>query len=139
MWREKIIEAKKSKLITTKMMSDRTRSRIPAETITRILTGKTKAPRIDTVLELGESVGLSSEELFSETNALIIDSRDTVYQAEIDKLTLIADDLMQEVQVLEAQLTVKNDEIKMLNLKLEHSTELIKHKDDIINLMRAQK
>ena len=39
MWREKIIEAKKANNITTKMMSEKVR--LPEQTITRILSGKT--------------------------------------------------------------------------------------------------
>ena len=82
MWLDRIIEEKQKQNLTTKMMSDRTRSHIPVETINRILTRKTQTPRIDTVLELGESVGLSAAELFAETTAVISDSNTAALQAE---------------------------------------------------------
>ena len=66
MWRERIIEAKKNLKISTETMSERT-LHIPERTIIRMLNGETANPRVDTILEVGASVGLSPQEIFSET------------------------------------------------------------------------
>ena len=111
MWREKIIEAKKAKNITTKMMSERTPSHIPVETIARILTAKTEFPRIDTVLELGAAVGLSPWELFAETTSLVGDRSHSAMQAKIDALIAENCELKDKVNTLRDKIDSLKDEI----------------------------
>ena len=130
MWREKITEAKKAKSITTKMMSEKVR--LPEQTITRILSGKTATPRIDTVLDLGASVGLSPWELFSETTAVLSDKNLSVLQEEVDKANAALTALQAEFTMLSEEVTdlkVKNVTLQaendMLRMKLEHKEEII--------------
>lgn len=118
MWREKIIETRKAKNITIKMMSERTASHIPEETITRILKGKTEFPRIDTVLELGESVGLSPWELFAETTSVLGDITVTKQQEEIDGLNA-------KNGLLEAQVSAMTTEIELLKKEVQHREQLL--------------
>ena len=131
MWRDKIIEAKKAKNITTKMMSDKVR--LPEQTITRILSGKTETPRIDTVLDLGSSVGLSAWELFSETTAVLGDKNLITLQEELEQTKAALTALQSEFASLSAEnteLKVKNvtlkSEIDILRLNLEHKEEIIR-------------
>ena len=131
MWREKIIEAKKAKNITTKMMSKKVR--LPEQTITRILSGKTETPRIDTVLDLGASVGLSPWELFSETTAVLSDKTISLLQEELDKTNAALTALQVEFATLSEEATnlrVKNVTLQaendMLCVKLELKEEIIR-------------
>ena len=117
MWLEKIIETKKAKNISTKMMSEKTL--IPAETITRILHGKTEFPRIDTVLELGASVGLTPWELFAETTSIIGD------KAEVDRLNTELALAQAEIAILKEKVTALEGENKLLNIKLEYAEKLV--------------
>lgn len=132
MWREKIIEAKKAKDITTKMMSDAVK--LPENTITRILTGKTLTPRIDTVLDLGKAVGLSSSELFAETTSVIADKSVADLQDELDR-TLAA---LSALQAEYALLSEETTNLRMITVKMQAENELLmlqnKHKDEIIEL-----
>lgn len=130
MWREMIIEAKKSKNITTKMMSERVR--LPEQTIARILSGKTETPRIDTVLDLGAAVGLSPRELFSETTAVLGDNNLTTLHEKLDKANAALSALQSEFASLSEEntaLKVKNVALQaendMLHIKLEHKEEII--------------
>lgn len=131
MWREKIIEAKKSKNITTKMMSEKVR--LPEQTITRILSGKTETPRIDSVLDLGASVGLSPAELFSESTSVLGDKSLITLQEELDRTKAALTALQSEFALLSEEntnLKVNNvtlaAEIDILRLKLEHKEEIIR-------------
>ena len=131
MWRDKIIESKKAKNITTKMMSEKVR--LPEQTITRILSGKTETPRIDTVLDLGSSVGLSAWELFSETTAVLGDKNLITLQEELEQTKAALTALQSEFASLSAEnteLKVKNvtlkSEIDILRLNLEHKEEIIR-------------
>ena len=117
MWLEKIIETKKAKNITSKMMSEKTQ--IPVETITRILHGKTEFPRIDTVLELGASVGLTPWELFSETTSIIGD------KTEVDRLNTELALAQAEIAVLKDKVSALEAENKILNIKLEYEEKLV--------------
>ena len=125
MWRERIIEAKKAKGITTKMMAERTPSHITAETITRILNEKTDDPRISTVLALGESVGLSPWELFAESNALIAFQGFLTLQAEVEALKAQRDALAASVDGLNDKIVTLEVENNRLSLTLEHKEEII--------------
>lgn len=131
MWREQIVEAKKAKNITTKMMSEKVR--LPEQTITRILSGKTATPRIDTVLDLGAAVGLSPWELFSETTAVVSDKNIPILQEELDKANAALSALQTEFASLSEEATglrLKNVTLQaendMLQMKLEHKEEIIR-------------
>ncbi len=132
MWRERIIEAKKAKGITIKMMAERTPSHLTVETITRILNEKTDDPRISTVLALGDSVGLSPWELFAEPNALVAYRGVLSLQAEVEDLKAERDALIEENNKLKNEDKELKDKIvataaenERLQLKLEHKEEII--------------
>lgn len=134
MWLDKIIEAKETKKLSTKMMSERTSSHIPPETITRILARKTKTPRIDTILELGESVGLSASELFAETTAVLVDGNLSALQAENEAVKAEATALRAEVELLRSERDSNATEILILKEKLETLRDKNDAlKDEIIN------
>lgn len=141
MWRERIIETRKAKGITIKMMAERTPSHLTVETITRILNEKTDDPRITTVLKLGESVGLSPWELFAETADLIAYQGFLALQAEVDTLrsekeALVTenDSLKNESKDLKDKVTTLEAERDRLRLTLEHKDEIMALQKEIIDL-----
>lgn len=107
MWLEKVIEAKKAQGLSAKTMSDRSRLHLTERTIARILNRETKVPKIDTILDLGATVGLSAHQLFAETDLVPLD------REEVDKL---------------------KSEIKELNAELEILRLKVKYQEDIIEL-----
>lgn len=114
MWRERIIETKKAKGLTTKTMSERSFPHIPADTITHILTAKTDDPRISTVLALGASVGLSPWELFADPTALVAYQSFLVLQAEVDTLKAEKDALISENDALKNKVDDLRDKVDSL-------------------------
>ena len=141
MWRERIIETRKAKGITIKMMAERTPSHLTVETITRILNEKTDDPRITTVLKLGESVGLSPWELFAETADLIAYQGFLALQAEVDTLrsekeALVTenDRLKNESKDLKDKVTALEAEVDRLRLTLAHKDEIMALQKEIIDL-----
>lgn len=134
MWRDRILEAKRAKNITTKSMADFTG--MTEKTISRMLNGETKDPYVGNVIMLGASVGLSPMEIFSETG-LVVGSQDlATAQAEVDRLTAELADRDAEVSRLKSEVATLTVENELLQLKIGHKDELIKHKDEIIHLMR---
>ena len=134
MWLTRVIETKKAKGITTKMMSDATESHIPPETITRILNGKTEAPRIDTVLELGASVGLSPWELFAEPTALVAYQGFLTLQTEFDALKAERNTLAEENTDLKSNILFLKEELAASAAENERLRITIAHKDEIIEV-----
>lgn len=124
MWRERIIEAKKALGVSPKTMSERT-MHIPERTIVRLLNGETSNPYVDTVLEVGASVGLSPQEIFSETN-LVLGSKDlATLQADLDIAKAENDILVAENNLLKDKLVTLTAEIDLLKKDLEHKQEII--------------
>lgn len=134
MWRDRVLEAKKSKNITTKSMSEFTG--MTEKTISRMLNGETNDPYVGNVIMLGASVGLSPMEIFAETG-LVVGSQDlAAAQAEVERLTAELAESTLEVARLKGENAALDAEKDLLQIKLEHRDELIKHKDAIIELLR---
>ena len=126
MWRERIIEAKKALGVSPKTMSERT-MHIPERTIVRLLNGETSNPYVDTVLEVGASVGLSPQEIFSETNLVLGDKDLATLQTDLDIAKAENDTLVAENTMLKDKIARLTTEFDLLKKELEH-------KDEIINL-----
>ena len=87
MWLENIIEAKNKLGISVKDMSKRSRMGLSEKTINRVLTKETPFPRLDTVLDIGSTVGLSGHDIFAETTSVISDPNIVAaLQAELNTL-----------------------------------------------------
>lgn len=123
MWLERIKEAKAAQGITTKEMADR--MRLPKETINRILSGKTKNPYITTVLEMGEAVGLSQWELFSETGLVLGSANLKALQDELDAVKSELDLIKIACDVEESKNLALTNEIELLKKELLHKEELL--------------
>ena len=124
MWRERIIEAKKALGVSTKYMSERT-MHIPERTIIRLLNGETDNPYVDTVLEVGASVGLSPQEIFSESNLILGDKDLATLQADLDMANAEKDILVSENTILKDKIACLTTENEMLKREIEHKEELI--------------
>ena len=130
MWREKIIEAKKAKNISYQMIAESINR--TEQTIKRILASKTETPRIDTVLDMGAAVGLTPEELFSETTSVLGDKSFLELQDELNKIKYELETMQTQYTSLSVELTdekMRNvslqAEIDMLKIKLEFKDEII--------------
>ena len=130
MWLERIIEAKKTQGITTKAMADKVK--LPEDTIARILSGKTKDPRLETVMRLGAAVGLNAWEVFAETGTVVGDKNLAELQAELDAANNTLSELRGEVDALaksNAELATQNAE---LTSELKHARREIELLDAVV-------
>lgn len=134
MWRDRILEAMKEKGVKPKYMAEY--ARLSEKTVLRILRDQLSQPFINNVIELGASVGLSPSEIFSETGVVVGGQDLVAMQAEVDRLTSDRDALAAEVESLKKETAALSAELDLVRLKLEHKEELVKHKDEIIRLMR---
>lgn len=128
MWRDKILEAKAKKSISTKTIADI--SQVSEKTVSRILKGETPFPPIDRVLSIGAAVGLSERELFSESNLVVANEDLVLLQTELAQL-------MDKCVRLEAENVSLSDENDRLRTKLAHKDEILAHKEKIIALYES--
>ena len=125
MWNERIIEAKKAQNITPKIMSDRTHGHLPERTITRILSGETPNPRIDTIIELGAAVGLTPQELFADTNIVAATTNLVEIQENANVVEAERDLTIAENEMLKSKVSALTTEIELLKKELQHKDELL--------------
>lgn len=125
MWLDRIIEEKEKLGLTPKAMSERTGGRLPEKTIIRILTGKTEAPRIDTIIDLGSSVGLTPREIFSDTCAVVAPVGLVEIKETADVIEAERDLVQRENDMLKAKVSAYEMEIELLKKELQHKEELL--------------
>ena len=136
MWLERIKEAKAAKGITTKEMADH--MRLPKETITRILNGKTNNPYITTVLAMGEAVGLTEWEIFSETGLVIGTANLQALQEELNSTKTQLELVRIACDVADAKNITLEQEIELLKKELQHKEELLAVHEYYIKKSMAQ-
>ena len=124
MWRERILEAKKKLGISTKTIAERTMHH-PERTIIRLLNGETENPYVDTILEVGAAVGLSPQEIFSESNLVLGDKDLITLQSELDVVKAERDLLATEKSILSDRVASLTAEVDFLKMKLDHQEEIL--------------
>ena len=113
---ERLKEWKSEKNVTTKQIAEGTN--LPDKTISRIYSGKTPNPSIDTMRRIANYFGKSLDDLFAEV-PFVIGSKDLrTLQEELDAAKL-------ENVALQAKVTELTTEIALLKERLEHKEEII--------------
>ena len=96
MFRDRLNEEKKRLNISAKSMALNYKLHIPEETISRVLSGKTSDPGINTVLDLGETVGLAPHELFmdatlAEEFRAFLDLKSKIEETKAERIRIVAE------------------------------------------------
>lgn len=110
MWRERLLEIKKEKNITTKMWAEA--SGIPTDTIHRIMAeskSKTDAPRLDTIEALCTGLGVEVWEIFYLGDKSLVS-----LQGELNVLKEERDSLLCENGILKAKIEALRDKVDTL-------------------------
>ena len=114
MWRDKLIEIKNEKGISSKMISEKTG--LSVETIHRLLSpnhAKTDAPRIDTIADVCNALGVEMWEVFYLGDKSFVDLQVelTTMKAERDSLLAENGALKEKVNTLKDKVDTLKDEI----------------------------
>lgn len=125
MWLDNIKELKKAKGMTIKQIADATK--LPERTVTRIFSGDTDNPYIDTLHRIVAVLGGSLDDILADTKMVVGTQNLATLRETIDAVTAERDLLAAENAILKDKvvtLSAENDILKMG----------IKHKDEIIAL-----
>lgn len=123
MWLDNIKELKKAKGMSTKQIADATK--LPERTVTRIFSGDTDNPYVDTLHRIVTVLGGSLDDILADTKVVVGDANLVTLQENVDVVTAERDLITAENAILKdkvATLTAEND---MLKMQLKHKEEII--------------
>ena len=130
MWLDRIKERRKELNYTIKYISQE--SKLPERTVSRIFSGETPSPCVDTLYSIAVVLELSLDELLADTNSVVGGKHYSALQEENADLTNQIEVLNSQLALLSAEISVLKDKVGvlttengLLRLKLEHKEELI--------------
>ena len=137
MWLDIIKERRKELGYTIRCVAEGTK--LPERTVSRIFSGETPSPYADTLNRIADFLGITPNELYAESKAVVgsknyamLHEENETLTAEVEKLTSEIERLTSELSLVNAENAVLTDKVGVLNaendilkLKLEHKEELL--------------
>lgn len=125
MWLDRLKEFRKEKGITNKQIADKTK--LPEKTVSRIFSGETDNPYVDTIQRIAMALDASLDDIFADTNVVVatetfVEVKETANAVEADLAVISAENVS-----LRNEITALTHEIELLQME-------IKHKDDLLAL-----
>lgn len=123
MWLTKLKELKAAKGLSTKQIAEKTK--LPERTVTRLFSGETDSPYVDTLHRIVVALGGSLDDILADANVVV--STQTLAEVQENTASIIAerDQLLEEAAILKAKLDVLTREHDFLKMKLAHKEELL--------------
>ncbi len=132
MWLDNLKELKKEKNLSTKQLAER--SNLPEKTITRILSGATANPYIDTLDRLATALDSNIGEIVAGTRTVIGDTSLAMLQETIDSLTVEKDTVVAERDLVTAENAILKDKITTLTAEIDLLKMQLMHKEELLAL-----
>lgn len=130
MWLDILKEKRKEYGYTIKYISQE--ARLPERTVSRIYSGETPSPYVDTLDRIAGVFGMALSELFGEGKAVVggesyatLHEENEALTAEVERLTSELALVTAENAILKDKVVILTSENDMLRLKLEHKEEII--------------
>lgn len=130
MWLDNLKELKKAKGMSVKQIAEQTS--LPERTVTRIFSGDTDNPYVDTLHRIVTVLGGSLDSILADTKVVVGGTNLITLQSDIDKLNGDIDRISGELALASAENAVLKDKVvnltaenEILRLKLEHKEEII--------------
>jgi transcriptional regulator with XRE-family HTH domain len=134
MWLDNLKELKKQSGMSAKQIAEKTN--LPERTVSRIFSGDTANPLMDTLRRIVDVLGGSLDDIFVESRVRVANTDLIALQAEYDKLQAEASDLRAENVSLKDKVVTLEVELDRLRLTLAHKEEMLAHKDEIVSLQK---
>ena len=130
MWLDNLKELKLEKKMSTKQLAEK--ANLPEKTVTRILSGHTVNPYIDTLDRLATALGCTIGDILAGTKAVVGTVSLSELQSNIDALTLERDSVIAERDILLADNAILKDKNTALVAEVDLLKMQIMYKDKII-------
>lgn len=125
MWLDNLKELKKQSGMSAKQIAEKTN--LPERTVSRIFSGDTENPYMDTLRRIVDVLGGSLDDLFVESKVRVANTDLIALQAEYDKLSA-------ELAYLQAELVALKDKNVALEVEIDRLRLTLEHKEEIISL-----
>lgn len=123
MWLDNIKELKKQKGMTTKQIAEATK--LPERTITRIFSGDTDNPYVDTLHRIVTVLGGSLDDILADTKVVVGEQNLVKLQENVDVVTAERDLITAELAILKDKVNALAAENDMLKMQLKLKEEII--------------
>lgn len=123
MWLENLKELKKKSGMSSKQIADKTK--LPERTVTRIFSGETDHPRVDTVHLIVTSMGGTLNDIFADTNVIVATESLVEVKEVVEVVEAERDLILAELEMLRAKTTAQEAEIGILKERIQHKDELL--------------
>lgn len=132
MWLDNLKNLKKAAGMSAKQIAEATN--LPERTVTRIFSGDTENPYMDTLRRIVDVLGGSLNDLFVESKVRVANTDLIALQAEYDALSSEASNLRAENVRLNDKLALLEAELDHLRLTLAHKDENLAYQQQIMEL-----
>ncbi len=123
MWLENLKELKKKSGLSAKQIAERTN--FPERTVSRIFSGETEHPRIDTLHTIVTALGGTLNDIFADTNVVVATDKLVEVKEVVDVVEAERDLIIAENEMLKAKTAAQDIEIQLLKKELQHKEELL--------------
>lgn len=135
MWLDNLKNLKKQSGMSAKQIAEKTN--LPERTVSRIFSGDTENPYMDTLRRIVDVLGGSLDDIFVESRVRVANTDLIALQAEYDKLSSEASDLRAENVRLKDENASLKAELDRLRLTLAHKEEILSLQAEIIRLHKS--
>ena len=123
MWLQNLQELKKRSNMTTKQLAIETK--LPERTISRIFTGETEHPQIDTLYMIVTALDGTLNDIFADTNVIVATETLAEVKETAEVIEAERDLVSVENEMLKSKLAAMTTEIELLKKELQHKEELL--------------
>jgi transcriptional regulator with XRE-family HTH domain len=123
MWLDNLKELKKKTGMTTKQIAEKTK--LPERTISRILSGETDHPYVDTLNQIVKALGYSLNDIFADTKVIVATDELVEIKENVDVVEAERDLILVENDMLKTKVAALTTELELLKKELAHKEEII--------------
>ena len=123
MWLDNLKELKKTKGMSTKQIAEKTN--LPERTVTRIFSGDTDNPYVDTLHRIVTVLGGSLDDILADTKMVVGEHNLATLQERMDVVTAERDRILAENAILKDKADALTAENEMLKMEIRHKDEII--------------
>lgn len=123
MWLDNLKDLKKQTGMSVKQIADKTN--LPERTVTRIFSGDTDNPYVDTLHRIVTTLGGSLDDILADTKMVVGEKNLATLQANVDVITAERDLVTAENAILKDKVVTLTAENDMLKMELKHKDEII--------------
>ena len=123
MWLDNLKELKKTKGMSVKQIAEKTN--LPERTVTRIFSGDTDNPYVDTLHRIVTVLGGSLDDILADTKMVVGEHNLAMLQENVDVVTAERDLIIAENAILKGKVDTLTAENEMLKMEIKHKDEII--------------